>query len=84
MDDLYAPDAMLRMSSWYDKYIFDMHYLLFDDIESVTKYRQKLSKDELLEILNTLPEVWEPNSIKEEIATILAKRIGNRRIFEDA
>ena len=84
MDDLYAPDAMLRMSSWYDKYIFDMHYLLFDDMENVTKYRQKMSKDELLEILDTLPESWEPNNRKEEIATILSERIGNRRIFEGA
>ena len=84
LDDLYAPDAMLRMSSWYDKYIFDIHYLLFDEIESVTKYRKKFSKDELLEILNTLPEVWAPNRIKEKIATILVEGIGNRRIFEDA
>ncbi len=59
-------------------------YLLFDGIGSIIKYRKKFSKDELLEILNTLPEVWKPNSIKEEIATILAERIGNRRIFEDA
>jgi len=84
MDDLYAPDAMLRMSSWYDKYIFDMHYLLFDEIEDVTKYRKKFSKNEILEIVDTLPEEWEPNRIKEEIATVLSERIGNRRIFENA
>jgi len=38
INDLYSSDAMLRISSWYDKYIFDTFYLFADVVDSVSKY----------------------------------------------
>jgi len=83
-DELYDKDNITTLEMYFDKYIFDENYLLFNEINNALKYKRSFSKNEILKIIEILPPQWKPNSIKEVIAEILAKRIGNKEIFENA
>jgi hypothetical protein len=82
-DDLYEKNGA-DITQWFDKYIFDMHYLFFNEIDSVLKYTKRFSQDEILEIMKFLPSEWKPNEQNQKIAEILSRRIGNKEIFENA
>ena len=36
----------------------------------------------MLELIDELPEEWQPQKIKEEIADIISQRVGNKDIFK--
>lgn len=80
-EDLYKDDAT---STFFDKYIFDKHYLFFNEISSMVKYQKRFSKDDILKIIQEISLDWKPNVLKESIAEVLSKRIGNKEVFEDA
>lgn len=82
-DDLYK-NSNIDISQWFDKYIFDMHYLFFSEINSMVKYKKRFSQDEILNIMSRLPSDWKPVEENQKIAEILSRRIGNKEIFEDA
>jgi len=82
--DDFSGNNSVDITQWFDKYIFDMHYLFFSEIDSVVKYTKRFSQDEILEIMKILPLEWKPNVENQKIAEILSKRIGNKEIFEDA
>lgn len=82
-DDLYKKDGA-NIVQWFDKYIFDMHYLFFNEIDSVLKYTKRFSQDEILEIMSRIPSDWKSVEENQKIAEILSRRIGNKEIFENA
>jgi len=82
-DDLYKQDGA-NIAQWFDKYIFDMHYLFFSEVDSVVKYAKSFSHDKIIEIMSQLPSEWKPNEQNQKIAEILSRRIGNREVFENA
>jgi len=71
-DDLHK-SSTANISQWFDKYIFDMHYLFFNEIDSVVKYTKRFSQDEILEIISHLPSEWKLNEQNQKIAEILSK-----------
>lgn len=82
-DDLYKKDGA-NIAQWFDKYIFDMHYLFFSEIDSVVKYAKRFSQDKIIEIMSQLPSEWKPSVESQKIAEILSRRIANKEIFENA
>lgn len=82
-DDLYEKNGA-DITQWFVKYIFDMHYLFFDEIDSVVKYKKRFSQDDILDIMSQLPCDWKPNEQNQKIAEILSRRIANKEIFENA
>lgn len=82
-DDLYE-NSVANITQWFDKYIFDIHYLFFSEIDSVVKYKKRFSQDEILEIMSRLPCDWKPVEENQKIAEILSRRIANKEIFENA
>ena len=82
-DDLHKNSAA-NITQWFDKYIFDMHYLFFNEIDSVLKYTKRFSQDEILEIMSRIPSDWKSVEENQKIAEILSRRIGNKEIFENA
>lgn len=82
-EDLYGENAV-NIVQWFKKYIFDMHYLFFSEIDSVVKYTKRFSQDKIIEIMSQLPSEWKPNVQNQKIAEILSRRIANKEIFENA
>lgn len=82
-DDLYE-NSVANITQWFDKCIFDMHYLFFSEINSVVKYKKRFSQGEIIELMNSIPSEWKPSAENQAIAEILSRRIGNKEIFENA
>lgn len=81
-DDIQSETSLFIIPALYDKFCFDKDYLLFEDIETVSILKNKISKDDLMELIDELPQEWEPYKLKEEIADILSRRVGNKEIFK--
>lgn len=75
-------NALFEIPKLYDKFCFNDDYLLLDDVTDVTVMHNKISKDEMVELIDELPLQWEPQKIKEEIAYIISQRVGNKEIFK--
>lgn len=74
-------NAIFDVTQFYDKFCFDSDYLLNADIDDIGVIKNKISKDEMLALIDELPSEWEPHKIKDEIAYILSQRVGNKEIF---
>lgn len=75
-------NALFEIPKYYNKYCFDKDYLLLNDIADITVISNQISKEEMLELIDELPEEWQPQKIKEEIADIISQRVGNKDIFK--
>jgi hypothetical protein len=75
-------NALFEVPKFYDKFCFDKDYLLLDEVANVTVVHNKISKDEMIELIDELPLEWEPQKIKDEIAYIISQRVGNKEIFK--
>ena len=76
-------NALFEIPHYYNKFCFDSDYLFLDKIKNIAIIKNKISKDEILELIFQIPEEWKPQNIKEEIADIISQRVGNKEIFKD-
>ncbi len=81
-DDIEGEASLFIIPALYDKFCFDNDYLLLDNVQGVTTIKNKILKDEIIELIDELPQEWEPHKLKEEIADILSRRVGNKEIFK--
>lgn len=75
-------NAIFDVPEFYNKFCFDDDYLLNADIASVSVMNKKITKDEMMILIDELPEEWAPHKFKDEIAYIIAQRVGNKEIFK--
>lgn len=83
-DNIEGNNALFEIPKYYDKFCLDKRYLFFDDIHTTPTIKNKVHKNEILEIISEIPIKWQPHKIKDEIADILSQRIGNKEIFNNA
>ena len=74
--------ALFEIPKYYNKYCFDNDYLLLTDIADIPVISNQISKEEMIELIDELPEEWKPQKLKEEIADIISQRVGNKDIFK--
>ncbi|MGM0519832.1 MAG: HipA family kinase [Campylobacterota bacterium] len=74
--------ALFEIPKFYNKFCFDNDYLLLDEVDGVTTIKNKITKDEIDELIDELPREWEPHKLKDEIAYIISQRVGNKEIFK--
>jgi len=82
-DNIESKNALFEIPKYYAKFCFDRDYLLLDDIPSIPTIKNKVLKSEILEIISDIPNDWQPQKNKNEIADILSQRIGNKEIFNN-
>jgi len=82
-DDIISKESLFKIPVYYNKFCFDNRYLFYDKISDIKKYRKKVNKDILENIINEIPEEWQPHKYKDEIIDIIYHRIGNKRIFDE-
>jgi len=74
--------ALFEISKYYDKFCFDNDYIFKNELDTVRTMKNKITVDEMLELINELPSEWEPQKLKDEIAYIISQRVGNKEIFK--
>ena len=75
-------NALFEVPKYYNKFCYDKHYILLNQVCTVSTIQNKISKDEIIELIEELPNEWQPHKIKDEIAYILSQRVGNKEIFK--
>ncbi len=74
--------ALFEISKYYDKFCFDNDYIFKNELDTVRIMKNKITVDEILELISELTSEWEPQKLKDEIAYIISQRVGNKEIFK--
>jgi hypothetical protein len=82
-DNVEGDNALFEIPQYYNKFCFDSDYLLYDKICTIPKIKNNISKDEILKLIDEIPNEWQTHNIKESIADIISQRVGNKEIFRD-
>jgi hypothetical protein len=69
------------ISKFFDKFTFDNDYLFFQETKSILSLKNRVSKEDILKLIDELPKDWQPHQFKDRIAEIISERVGNKRIF---
>lgn len=75
-------NTLFELPKYYNKFCYDNDYLLLDEVDTVSTIKNKISRDEMIELIEELPSEWQPHKIKDEIAYIISQRVGNKEIFK--
>ena len=75
-------NVLFELPNYYSKFCYDNDYLLLNEINTVSTTQNQISKDEIIELIEELPDEWKPHKVKDEIAYIISQRVGNKEIFK--
>ena len=73
---------LFEIPKYYSKFCFDNDYLFLDEVDKVSTIKNKITIDEVSNLIDELPEEWKPQKLKDEIAYIISQRVGNKEIFK--